>query len=113
MEHSNFSVVELGWVVSSVVTGSVGNAIGTTCSTGERYSESALSLSVCQSTAQGLGYRFIYYQSQACRPAGEWCHIYISCGTTRVPNTCGTNYQYIGNTCQAYSIIISKCFITG
>ena len=84
--------------------------LGTTCGMDERYSESALSVDECQSMADDLGYQFIYYQSLDDRPQGEWCHIYISCDTTRIPDESGTKYEYIGNTCQAYNIIISKCF---
>ena len=95
-----------------MVTKSSGEIVGTTCGIDERYSQSSLSLDECQSEAESLGYTFIYFQRADERPQNkDFCHIYWSCDTTRIPAETGTNYQLVtGNTCKAYTMIIFKFF---
>jgi len=67
-----------------------------TCSNADRHSESSLSLDECKTTAAAAGYRFIYYQPVSIQNGAqsEWCHIYRSCDSTRIPKDSGTTYAY-------------------
>lgn len=71
---------------------------GLTCSFEYQRLEDSLSLEACKRKAEYLEYKYIYYQNETHRPAGEWCHIYISCDKTRFPGIQGITYEYIDYT---------------
>lgn len=83
-------VVAEDWVVSDwlVSTGLV------TCSKDYFISEAALTQEECKAEAVLTGGSHIYYQSSEDRNGnGDWCHIYSSCDTTRVPDNPGTTFE--------------------
>ena len=57
------------------------------------HSQSSLSLIECQNKAESVGAKYIYWQSPDERAAGQWCHVYSSCDSTKTPSISGTNYE--------------------